>query len=139
LLLHGVGSNEEDLFGLIPAFDKRFLVISARAPITFGPGSYAWFEVMLRPGSPPMIKPEQAEASRKALLAFIPEAAAAYGADASFYPKLKLALKRSHTCAICSGVRERLSCRRWQERQVETPIEQRLRVSETLLRGVSVQ
>jgi phospholipase/carboxylesterase len=83
LLLHGIGSNEEDLFGLIPALDKRFLIISARAPITLGPGSYAWFEASFTPGSPPVIKPEQAEASRKVLLTFIREAVAAYGADPS--------------------------------------------------------
>ncbi len=83
LLLHGVGSNEDDLFGLVPALDKRFLIISARAPITLGPGSYAWFEFMFSPGVPPLIRPEQAEASRKTLVMFISEAVAAYGADPS--------------------------------------------------------
>jgi phospholipase/carboxylesterase len=83
LLLHGVGSNEHDLFELVPALDKRFLIISVRAPNTLEPGSYAWFEIMFRPGLPPLINPEQAEASRKALLRFINEAVSAYGADAS--------------------------------------------------------
>ena len=36
LLLHGVGSNEYDLFGLAPYLDKRFLIISMRAPYTLG-------------------------------------------------------------------------------------------------------
>ena len=45
LLLHGVGSNEYDLFELAPYLDKRFLIISARAPNTLGRDSYAWFEV----------------------------------------------------------------------------------------------
>ncbi len=27
LLLHGVGSNEHDLFGLAPFLDKRFLIL----------------------------------------------------------------------------------------------------------------
>ena len=40
LLLHGVGSNEEDLFGLAPYLDERFLVVSARAPVTLGYGGY---------------------------------------------------------------------------------------------------
>jgi phospholipase/carboxylesterase len=83
LLLHGVGSNEEDLFGLAPALDTRFLIISARAPITLAAGSYAWFEVDFRTGTAPIIQPEQAEASRRKLLAFISEAVVAYGADAS--------------------------------------------------------
>jgi phospholipase/carboxylesterase len=80
LLLHGVGSNEHDLFGLVPYLDKRFLIISARAPNTLGPGSYAWFEVDFTPqGS--VINPAQAEASRKALIKFQDEAVKAYGAN----------------------------------------------------------
>jgi phospholipase/carboxylesterase len=80
LLLHGVGSNERDLFSLAPQLDPRLLVLSARAPHTRAPGSYAWFAVQFTP-SGPVIDPEQAEASRIALLRFIAEAAAAYGAD----------------------------------------------------------
>ena len=49
LLLHGVGSNEHDLFELAPFLDKRFLIISVRAPNTLGAGSYAWFEVNFTP------------------------------------------------------------------------------------------
>jgi phospholipase/carboxylesterase len=80
LLLHGVGSNERDLFGLVPYLDKRFLIISARAPNTLGPGSYAWFEVDFNPQGP-VINPEQAEASRKTLITFQDEAVKAYGTD----------------------------------------------------------
>jgi len=36
ILLHGVGSHEYDLFSLAQYVDKRFLVLSARAP------QYAW-------------------------------------------------------------------------------------------------
>lgn len=81
LMLHGVGSNEHDLFGLAPYLDQRFLIISARAPNTLGPGSYAWFEVGFTPQGP-VIDPAQAEASRETLITFVGEAAAAYGADA---------------------------------------------------------
>jgi phospholipase/carboxylesterase len=80
LLLHGVGSNERDLFSLAPQLDQRFLVLSARAPNTRGPGSFAWFEVQFTPQGP-MIDTAQAEASRQLLLRFIGEAIAAYGAD----------------------------------------------------------
>src|SRR5260370_18441338 len=70
LLLHGVGSNEHDLFALAPFLDERFLIISVRAPNTQAPGSYAWFEVDFTPRGP-VINPAQAEASRKPLLAFL--------------------------------------------------------------------
>ncbi len=73
LLLHGVGSNENDLFGLAPYLDKRFLIISVRAPNTLGPGSYA--------PRGPVIDPAQAEASREALIDFIGEAITAYGVN----------------------------------------------------------
>ncbi len=49
ILLHGVGSHELDLFSLAPYLDKRFLVLSARAPNTMGPNSYAWFPVEIYP------------------------------------------------------------------------------------------
>ncbi len=80
LLLHGIGSNEHDLYGLAPFLDKRFLIISLRAPNTLGPGSYAWFEADFTPQGP-VINPEQAEASRKTLITFLKEAITAYGAD----------------------------------------------------------
>jgi len=80
LLLHGIGSNEHDLYGLAPFLDERFLIISVRAPNTLGPGSYAWFEADFTPQGP-VINPEQAEASRKTLITFLKEAITAYGAD----------------------------------------------------------
>lgn len=80
LLLHGVGSNEEDLFSLAPALDPRFLVLSVRAPLTLGPGSYAWFHVTFTPEGPNHI-PEEAEASRVLIGQFIDEAVKAFGAD----------------------------------------------------------
>jgi len=80
LLLHGIGSNEHDLYGLAPFLDKRFLIISVRAPNTLGPGSYVWFEVDFTPQGP-VINPEQAEASHKALITFLKEAIKVYGAN----------------------------------------------------------
>jgi len=80
LLLHGVGSNENDLFGLAPYLDERFLILSVRAPNTLGPGSYAWFDVDFTPQGP-VIDPAQAEASREALIDFIGEAITAYGVN----------------------------------------------------------
>lgn len=79
LLLHGVGSNEHDLFGLAPLLDPRFVVVSLRAPITLAPGSYAWFHVEFTPqGS--LINPEEAERSRQMLIETIGQAVAAFDA-----------------------------------------------------------
>lgn len=82
ILLHGLGSNEQDLFSLAPYLDLRFLIISARAPLTLMPGSYAWFHAELSSGSP-RINAEEAGGSRRTLLRFIDEAARAYNADTS--------------------------------------------------------
>lgn len=80
LLLHGVGGNEHNLFALAPSLDKRLLILSARAPNILGSDSYAWFEVNFTPQGP-IINAAQAEASRKALIAFIHEVIATYSAD----------------------------------------------------------
>jgi phospholipase/carboxylesterase len=80
LLLHGRGSNEQDLFGLAPLLDPRFQIISARAPHSLGPGSYEWFAISFTPAGI-LMDAAQAEASLAQLLAFIQEAVDAYGAD----------------------------------------------------------
>jgi phospholipase/carboxylesterase len=48
VLLHGRGSNEQDLFGLVPELPKRPLVVSARAPFPFPAawgGGYFWYDM----------------------------------------------------------------------------------------------
>ncbi len=45
LLLHGYGSNEDDLIGLAPYLDSRFLCVSARAPHALDFGGFAWFSI----------------------------------------------------------------------------------------------
>lgn len=49
LLLHGYGSNEEDLIGLAPHLDPRLCCVSARAPHELGFGSFAWFNIDMGP------------------------------------------------------------------------------------------
>jgi len=45
ILLHGYGSNEDDLFSFSEELPDDFLIISARAPLTLGFGSYAWYTI----------------------------------------------------------------------------------------------
>jgi len=72
LLLHGVGSNERDLFSFADQLPANALVISARAPIILGPDSYSWFHVDLSTGTR-IINAQQAEESRLLLIRFISE------------------------------------------------------------------
>lgn len=84
ILLHGVGSNEQDLFSLAPYLDRRLLILSARAPYPMMPGAYAWFElVYTAAGSVFARDPQQVERSRALLAEFIGQAVAGYGADAA--------------------------------------------------------
>lgn len=51
LLLHGYGSNEHDLVGLVPALGLTRPWASLRAPLALGTGGAAWFTITA-PGSP---------------------------------------------------------------------------------------
>ena len=44
VLLHGYGSNKEDLFGLLPYF-KGYNLVCFQAPIAMGMGGYAWYPI----------------------------------------------------------------------------------------------
>lgn len=70
ILLHGVGSNEKDLFSFAPHLPDKFLVISARAPIVLGPSSFAWYQVDFSSGKP-VYNQEQEWKSRETILTFI--------------------------------------------------------------------
>jgi phospholipase/carboxylesterase len=80
ILLHGIGSNEEDLFSFSNQLPANLLVVSVRAPYTIGNGSYSWFDVDRSSGTP-VINPEQAEQSRLTLLKFISQAVDQFHAD----------------------------------------------------------
>ena len=45
LLLHGYGSNEDDLFSFANELPDTYYIISARAPFTLQYGSYAWYSI----------------------------------------------------------------------------------------------
>jgi len=70
ILLHGVGSNEEDLFSFADELPGNYLVVSARAPITLGQGSYAWYPYDFS-GGKPVVNLEQQEKARRILVQFI--------------------------------------------------------------------
>ena len=80
VMLHGVGSNEQDLMGLAPRLDPRFFIVSPRAPITLEHGSYGWYHVQFTPQGP-VIDPQEAEPSRVLILRFLDEIADSYNVD----------------------------------------------------------
>lgn len=45
ILLHGYGSNEQDLFSFAEELPDEFLIISVRAPYAMSFGGYAWYTI----------------------------------------------------------------------------------------------
>ena len=82
ILIHGLGADEHDLFGLAPWLDPRLVVVSVRAPMEAQPMGYSWFDIDFS-SYPPTIDVDHVRESRDALLAFAAEAAERYGADPS--------------------------------------------------------
>lgn len=70
ILLHGVGSNEEDLFSFANQLPEKYLVVSAQAPIRLGGNSFAWYQVDFSTGKP-VFNFEQENKSRNLIIKFI--------------------------------------------------------------------
>jgi phospholipase/carboxylesterase len=80
ILLHGVGSNERDLFSIAEKLPENFLAISARGPINLSPSRYAWYQVDFSTGKP-VINQTQENESRKIILQFISQLKELYRFD----------------------------------------------------------
>lgn len=75
ILLHGYGSNEEDLFGLKEIFPKNYLVASARAPYPVGATGFQWFNLNRMDDQPEISE------SRGLIIKFIEGISAKYKTD----------------------------------------------------------
>ena len=80
VMLHGIGADEHDLFGLAPALDPRVTVVSLRAPRPYHTG-YSWFDIDFRPGGKIVPNLEQARATLKDLIAWLENAPAQHDTD----------------------------------------------------------
>lgn len=83
LLLHGYGSNEEDLFSFANELPEEYYVISARAPFDMMYGSYAWYAINFDADENKFSDIGQARASRDIIANFIDELVANYPIDAN--------------------------------------------------------
>ena len=82
-LLHGYGSNEEDLFSFAPELPKELCIISVRAPYPMEPYGNAWYAINFDAQQGKWSDDVQAASSRDKIVAFIGEACTAYGLDAA--------------------------------------------------------
>lgn len=83
LLLHGYGSNEEDLFSFATELPDEYYIISARAPYDMQYGSYAWYAINFDADENKFSDHDQARVSRDLIATFIDELVANYPIDAS--------------------------------------------------------
>ena len=80
ILLHGVGSNEQDLFGLAELLPEDCYIISARGQFTLAEGRYAWYNVDFSSGKP-VYNAQQELSSRKVIGEFIDQVKSKYNLE----------------------------------------------------------
>lgn len=83
LLLHGYGSNEEDLFSFATELPDEYYVIAARAPYDLQYGSYAWYAINFDANQNKFSDNEQAIKSRDLIVEFIDELVVNHAIDAN--------------------------------------------------------
>jgi len=81
LLLHGYGSDENDLFSFASELPGHYFIISARAPIPMQPYGNAWYAISIDHEGVKTSDNDGARVSRDRIANFIDEATKAYNLD----------------------------------------------------------
>ena len=71
ILLHGYGSNEEDLFSFASELPDELLIVSARAPFDMNFGGFAWYAITLDANDEKFSDLEEARSSLTKIASFI--------------------------------------------------------------------
>lgn len=82
ILLHGHGSNEDDLFAFHAGIPDDWIVVSVRGPYALAENSYRWYDVRMDKGRI-AINIEEEETSRKKLMDLIGSLTKKYKVDSS--------------------------------------------------------
>jgi len=80
-MLHGYGSNEDDLFSFASELPEELCIISIRAPYDLQPYGHAWYAINFDAEQGKWSDNEQAIASRDKIVQFIDEACKTYDLD----------------------------------------------------------
>ncbi|MDF3077878.1 MAG: serine esterase [Sphingobacteriaceae bacterium] len=80
ILLHGVGSNEQDLFSLEGQLPSDYYIIAPRGQFTLAPDRYAWYNVDFSTGKP-LYNKEQEASSREVISTIIEQVKEEYALD----------------------------------------------------------
>lgn len=81
IMLHGYGSNEEDLFSFAEELPDELFIISLRAPYPMPPYGHAWYAIHWDNNDGKFSDDVQAVASREKISQFIDEALEFYPVD----------------------------------------------------------
>lgn len=81
LLLHGYGSNEDDLFSFADSLPEKALIISLRAPYPIQPSGFGWYGIYFDEAQGKWSDDQQAIESRELIVSVIDEIIAAYSVD----------------------------------------------------------
>jgi phospholipase/carboxylesterase len=81
ILLHGYGSNEEDLFSFATELPQEYYVISVRAPYDLQPYGHAWYAIHFDADENKFSDNEQAKESVTLIAGFIDEIVKQYPID----------------------------------------------------------
>jgi len=73
ILLHGYGSNEEDLFSFATELPDDLLIVSARAPQNLSSGSFSWYTIYFNTGEGKFSDIPEAIKARETISTFIDE------------------------------------------------------------------
>ena len=81
IMLHGYGSDENDLFSFANELSKELLIISARAPYPMHPYGNAWYAINFDAEKGKWNDNDQSKKSRDLIATFIDEVVNNYNAD----------------------------------------------------------
>lgn len=81
IMLHGYGSDENDLFSFAPELDDDYLIVSAKAPIKMMPFGNAWYDINFDANQNKFTNDEQAVESCDLIVQFIDEVVENYNAN----------------------------------------------------------
>lgn len=82
-MLHGYGSNEDDLFSFASELPEIYFIISVRAPFSLSGYGFAWYSIHFDAEEGKWSDDVQAIESRDKMKSFIAEACQAYELDAT--------------------------------------------------------
>jgi phospholipase/carboxylesterase len=83
ILLHGYGSNEEDLFSFSTELPDELLIVSVRAPYDMNFGGYAWYAITLDANDEKFSDLDEARKSLTKIAGFINYIKSTYKTDSN--------------------------------------------------------